>query len=1122
MRTAPFVPRSGKRPASRRVALLLGLSCLLGGGSVSAADAAADLEFFEKRVRPLLVERCYKCHSATGEKVKGGLLMDSREELLKGGDTGPALVPGNPEKSLLIEAIHYTNEDLKMPPKTRLPASEVADLTAWVKAGAVWPAAAVAKAGPAKGVFDVKKRKQEHWAWAPVPAAVKAPAVTDTRWPAGDVDRFILARLEAKKLQPAAPTDKAALLRRAHFDLTGLPPKPAEVEAFLADTAPQAFAKVVDGLLASPHFGERWARHWLDSVRYGETRGHEFDHNIPNAYQYRDYVIRALNADVPYDQFLTEHVAGDLVPTPRLTADGANESVLGTGFWFLGEEVHSPVDIRQDECDRLDNRLDTMAKTFLGLTVACARCHDHKFDAISQKDYYGMMGFLVSSSYRQVRFESIEHHKRVAAQLDGIRTKSQAELPMKFAAAVRPGVEKMAAQLLAARHQPTDATAPWVSELTKAQADPLHPLHAFAVLPAGAGGQAVPSLEAWRKSLERPVFAPEDVVVDYTRTPAKHWYQDGFSFGLRPAQTGEFRIGGNAAQPLPGFVAEAGAWWDDAWKVLQVAGSEKDVGALAQGERGERTLRTPEFTMKTGRLWYLVKGTGRVYSAVNSHLIIAGPLHGAVTKDLGRETQWRWVEHNLSRYPGHRTHVEFTPTGPGEFAVAMVVQTDPKATKPAPVNSRLATALGAGTDSPEKIAGALQGVFLGVLEQLKGQRLAAAPDAEEAARLADWLAKNIGLFCAPNSPERVAFDRALQPLAQQRDEQIAQIKANSKTAPAMLDGNGTSEFFLPRGSPKIPGEPVPRRFLEALAGGPQPDYGPGSGRLQLARQMTDPATPFTTRVAVNRVWHHLFGRGLVPTVDNFGVLGQAPSHPELLDHLAARFSRDLAWSRKKLIREIMLSQTYRMASQPTNAQAEQLDPENLLLHRANLRRLEGEAIRDSILAVSGRLNPTAFGKSVPLHLTAFMEGRGKPGSGPLDGDGRRSIYIAVRRNFLSPMMLAFDTPIPFSSISRRNISNVPAQALTLMNDPFIVEQAKLWAKRLAPSAGRAPEPLLREMYLTAFGRPPAPAEIASSTAFLQQQGAAHGLAPDAALADERVWADLAHVLFNVKEFIFIN
>ena len=1130
MMIALFSPQNATRPATGRAvatlgAILVGLCFLLEAGRLSAAQA--ELDFFEKRVRPLLVERCYKCHSVTGEKVKGGLLMDSREDLLKGGDTGPALMPGDPEKSLLITAVHYTNEDLKMPPKTRLPAKEVADLTAWVKAGAVWPASAGTKPGPTKETFDLKKRRQEHWAWAPVPAAVTAPAVSDTRWPASDIDRFILARLEARKLKPNAPAEKTALLRRAYFDVVGMPPKPTDVEAFLADSSPQAFAKVVDNLLASPHFGERWARHWLDSVRYGESRGHEFDHNIPNAYQYRDYVIRALNADVPYDQFLTEHVAGDLMPTPRLTADGANESVLGTGFWFLGEEVHSPVDIRQDECDRLDNRLDTMTKTFLGLTVACARCHDHKFDAISQKDYYSMMGFVLSSSYRQVRFESIEHNKRVATRLDQIRTQSQLELPAKFAAAVRPGVEKMAAQLLTARNQsnaaPADTTDLWVKELAKAKADPLHPLHAFAVLPAGADGQPVAaSLETWRKSLERPVFAPEDVVVDYTQIPAKHWYQDGFSFGLRPAQTGEFRISGSAAQPLPRFISEGGAWWDDAWKILQVTGSEQDVGPIAKWERSERTLRTPEFTMKTGRLWYLVKGHGRAYSAVNSHLIIAGPLHGSLTLDLGSQDQWQWVEHNLSTYPGHRTHVEFTPAGPGEFAVAMVVQTDPKAAKTKPVaDSRLATALGDGAESPEKIASSLQGVFLSLLEQLKGSQLAAEPDAEEAA-LSDWLAMNIDLFCAPNSPAREAFDQAIQPLAQQRDEQIAQIRANSKTAPAMLDGNGTSEFFLPRGSPKFPGEPIPRRFLEALSSGQQPDYGSGSGRLQLARQMTDPASPFTTRVAVNRVWHHLFGRGLVPTVDNFGVLGQAPSHPELLDHLAARFSRDLTWSRKKLIREIMLSQTYRMTSRPTNAQAEQLDPENLLLHRANLRRLEGEAIRDSILAVSGRLNPTAFGNSVPLHLTPFMEGRGRPGSGPLDGDGRRSIYISVRRNFLSPMMLVFDTPIPFSSISRRNVSNVPAQALTLMNDPFVVEQSKLWAKRLAPNAGLATESLLREMYLTAFGRPPSPAEIASSTAFLNQQGKAHGLEGDAALSDERVWADLAHVLINVKEFIYIN
>ena len=1148
MTTELLIPKGGPRPATRRVPSFLavplcGLGLLFAVTPAFPADfATADLEFFEKRVRPVLAERCYKCHSATSEKIKGGLLLDTREGMLKGGDSRTSLVPGNPEKSLLIEAIHYANEDVKMPPKGRLSPQEIADFTTWVKNGAAWPKEAAVKAGPAKEVFDLEKRRREHWSWKPVASAVKPPAVTDTRWPVSGLDRFILAKLEEKKLKPAAPAEKAALLRRAYFDLIGLPPKPAEIEAFLSDTSPQAFAKVVDGLLASPQYGERWARHWLDSMRYAETRGHEFEPIIPNAYQYRDYVIRALNADVPYDQFLTEHLAGDLVAKPRVTPAGVNESVLGTGFWFLGEEVHSPVDIRQDECDRMDNRLDVMAKTFLGLTVACARCHDHKFDAISQKDYYSLTGFLISSSYRQVRFESIEQNKRVATELDRIRTESQAELPKKFGAALRPGVEKMATQLLAARSQSTattadnaakpaavaepDATARWVKELAKAKADPKHPLHTFAVLPANPVGGKIQtvaaSLETWRKSTEQPVFAPDDLVVDYTQTPAKHWYQDGFSFGLRPARAGEFRMGGSAAQPLPGFITEGGAWWDDAWKNLKVTASEKDNGGIGGWERGEQTLRTPEFTLKTGRLWYLIKGGGRAYAPVDSHLVVVGPLHGALIRDLGRHEQWQWVEHNLSAYPGHRTHVEFSPTGTGEFAVAMVVQSDPKQAKAGPVTSRLVTALGVGADSPEKIAGALQDVFLGVLEQLKADRLVASPDAVEGARLADWLAKNLDLVCVPGSDARLAFDRALQPVAKQRAEQIALIKAGSKTAPAILDGNGVSEFLLVRGQSKLPGEPAPRRFLEAIAGAKQPDYGPGSGRLQLAQQLTDPANPFTARVAVNRVWHHLFGRGLVATVDNFGVLGQPPTHPELLDHLAGRFQNELGWSKKKLIREVMLSQTYQMSSQPDDARAEEIDPENLLLHRANLRRLEGEAIRDALLAVSGRLDLAAGGPSVPVHVTAFMDGRGKPGSGPVDGNGRRSIYISVRRNFLSPMMLAFDTPIPFNSIGRRNISNVPAQALILMNDPLVVQQAKLWAKRLAPGTGKTTEPLLREMYLTAFGRPPGPTEIASATEFLLQQGAAYGVEREKAPADERVWADLCHVMFNVKEFIFIN
>ncbi len=1105
-------------------------------------------EFFEKRIRPVLAERCFKCHSAGGEKIKGGLVLDTRAGMLKGGDTRPALVPGNPEKSLLIEAIHYTNEDLKMPPKGKLAPQEIADFVTWVKSGAVWPKDAVRKSASAKESFDLEKRRREHWAWKPVAPAVKPPGVKDTRWPAGGIDRFILAKLEEKKLKPAPAAEKAALLRRVYFDLVGLPPKPSEIEAFLNDTSPQAFAKVVDHLLDSPHFGERWARHWLDLMRYAETRGHEGDYIIPNAWQYRDYVIRALNAGVPYDQFVTEQIAGDLVAKPRLSANGANESVLGTGFWFLGEEVHSPVDIRQDECDRMDNRLDVMTKTFLGLTVACARCHDHKFDAISQKDYYSLNGFLISSSYRQVRFETMEQHKRVANQLNAVYASSHGQFSAILSTVFRPGVEKMAAQLMAAREHlsgnaansapnsspttspDTESVARWAKELSKAKADPKHPLHAFAILPTNATvGDAIqqtlaPLLAGWRKNMEQPASAADDIVVDYTTGKTTHWYQDGFSFGLRPVRAGELRITGNAEQALPRFITQTGAWWDDAWKKLKVVGSDKDGGKLGEWERGEQTLRTPEFTLKTGRLWYLVKGSGRAYSPVNSHLVVIGPLHGATLREWKNDDdQWHWVEHNLSAYPGHRVHVEFSPAGTGDFAVAMVVQSDPKKATVEPVNGRLLATLGGECASPEALARALQGVFTRVVEELKADRLVGSPDAADGARLANWMVKNLDLFCAPGSEERAKFEAAVRSFAAQRTELASAIKPESHTAPAILDGNGVDEFLLLRGQSKTPGALAPRRFLEAIAGTKQPDYGPGSGRLQLAQQMTDPSNSFTSRVLVNRVWHHLFGRGIVPTVDNFGVLGQPPSHLELLDYLAGRFMREQGWSMKQLIRELVLTRTYQMSSQPADARAEELDPQNFLLHRANLRRLEGEAIRDALLAVSGRLDPKVCGPSVPVHLTSFMDGRGKPAtSGPLDGDGRRSIYIAVRRNFLSPMMLAFDGPIPFNTIGRRNVSNVPAQALILMNDPFVVQQAKLWATRLAPAEGKAPEPLIRGMYLTAFGRPPRASETAQAIEFMRQQGAAYGVEPDKCLADERVWADLGHVLFNVKEFIFIN
>src|SRR5688572_12602593 len=342
-----------------RSLLLLLLSGLVAQAAPPQAspDDPASAEFFEKKIRPILVDRCYSCHSATAPKVKGGLRVDSREHLLKGGETGPAIVPGHPEKSLFVEVISYKNVDLKMPPKSKLPANQIADLTEWVRKGATWPGGDAAGAAPQKKEeFDLARRRAEHWAWQPLRADAP-PAVKNGAWPRKPLDRFLLARLEERGLEPAAPADPRTLIRRLAFDLTGLPPTAAQIEEFERDPSDAALERLVDSMLASPRFAETWARHWLDLVRYAESRGHEFDYVVPNAWHYRDYVVRAFEQDLPYAQFLTEHLAGDLLPEPRMNVkSGFNESVIATGWWYLGEWIHSPVDPRIDEMDRVSNQ----------------------------------------------------------------------------------------------------------------------------------------------------------------------------------------------------------------------------------------------------------------------------------------------------------------------------------------------------------------------------------------------------------------------------------------------------------------------------------------------------------------------------------------------------------------------------------------------------------------------------------------------------------------------------------------------------------------------------------------------------------------------------------------------
>lgn len=964
------------------VVVLYGLAC----PSWSADPKPEQIDHFEKSVRPILVDHCYSCHSADAKKLKGGLRLDSRKHLIEGGDNGPAIVSGEPDKSRFIEAVRYTNTDLLMPPKGKLSEDAIRTLEAWVRAGAPWPNEAAK--GELKNEFDLAKRRREHWAWQPLPVN------HDTKT---TVDDHIRRKLSEAEIQPAPAASKLTFLRRVTFALIGLPPTPEEVIAFEKDDSPDAYGKVVDRLLASPHFGERWGRHWLDLVRYAESRGHEFEPDIPNAYQYRDYVVRALNSDVPYNQFVLEHLAGDVLANPRIDPKtGANESAIGPAFWHLGEEVHSPVDIRQDQADRFDNRIDVATKAFLGLTVSCARCHDHKFDAISTKDYYALFGLLEGASYRQVRIDGWKQNREVAAELEGLRNGVNTTLqhPTYYA--------KSAAE-------PDAAYQRWV-----AAAKP---------------------------------------VIDYNRLKPGQWLPDDVTFGTGPVKAGCRTVRRTNTSWRFHFERRTAAMFDPFWANLKLApNTANDYGPLGKTTRAGFTIRTPSFVLEKKKLHYLVRGGGVAYAAVAQHAVLGGPLHQSIVMPFKNDSAYRWVSHDVGGYVGQRLHVELTADPTTPFAIALVMQSDdnPPGVPPEDLNPEFSD----GKDAEFTVYG-------------KG------------------------------------IEQAEQKLA-------AKVKWESRLALSMWDGPSVDSPVFVRGNPRTPGPIVPHRSLEALAGAEKIKHGTGSGRLELARQWIDPTqTPLIARVAVNRVWHHLFGRGLVPSTDNFGVLGERPTHPELLDQLANEFVAD-GWSVKRLVRRLVLTDTYRMSS-TADAAAVKADPSNQLLHTFRLKRLDGETIRDTMLSVSDRLDRTIGGPSVPIHLTPFLDGRGRPAvSGPIDGDGRRSIYLAVRRNFLSPFLLAFDTPIPFSTVGRRQVSNVPAQALILMNDPFVHEQAERWAKVVLSKPGTLDE-RVTAMYRTAYGRSPTADELRTCAEFVTGKE-----------SDPTAWKDFAHTLFNVKEFVFIK
>jgi hypothetical protein len=800
---------------------------------------ADQLSFFEKKIRPVLVKECYQCHSAQAEKVKGKLFLDSRDGVRKGGTSGPAVEPGNVKDSLLLQALRWTDESFRMPPSHKLADAVVADFEQWVKMGAPDPRDGNAPKVAWKEI-DIEKGKQ-FWAFQR-PKKAAPPAVKNAAWPHGPIDQFLLAALEDKGLEPVADADRLTLLRRLHLDLIGLPPTPEEVQAFLADKAEAALAKVVDRLLDSPHFGERWGRHWLDVARYGETSGKQVNFNYPHAWRYRDWVIAAFNADKPYNQFVKEQLAGDLLPYADNQQHAAQQ--IATAFLALGPKDHDERKRTQFTMDLVDEQIDVTSQAFLGLTISCARCHDHKFDPIPQQDYYALAGIFKSTQPLYGTIRIIQNN---------------------------------------------------------------HPSELIAL----------------------------------------------------PADSGQTYFGAK----------------------------------LSEAQRENLTKQLTK--LKEDR------------------------------KELFKD--------------------------------------------------------------PKKASNALnQSIFLGI-------------------RIAT-LESQVNSYDSEGNPKQRAMGV--------RD-------AGSGAGPAKGPGFGAGGGFAmgdcplyTRGEIDKPGAKVPRGLPRVLTA-KQPEITKGSGRLELAEWLAGPDNPLTARVMVNRVWLHLFGRGLVASPDNFGASGQPPSHPELLDYLAVTFQAD-GWSVKKLIRRLVLTRAYQLGSRP-HARNIETDPDNVYLWRSAKRRLDAEVLRDSILAVSDQLDRAPLvGSAVARSGEGYSGGIAKFGADPKFA--HRSVYLPIVRNGLPESLSLFDFPDPSLVWGQRATTTVPAQALFFLNNPWVGRQAEAMADRLL--AQNLPErDGLNAAYVLCYGRPATNLELAAAQEFLSNYAKSLGAgAPPTAQQRRATWATFCQALFASAEF----
>jgi len=1080
--------------------------------TVAPARAAEDAALFESKIRPLLADHCYECHSVE-KKQKAGLVLDSRAGWEKGGDSGAPIVPGKPEESLLIKAVRWNDKDLRMPPEKaggKLSDAQIADLEAWIKSGAFDPRLKSATLPAKKSWAEIFTERKQWWSLQPLRATDPPPA-GDAEWSTNTIDRLLWARLKTEGIPPSPKADAQTLIRRATLVLTGLPPTPAEVDAFTTAAktdAAGAYAALVERLLASPHFGERFARHWLDVVRFTETHGNEWNYDVAYAWRYRDYVIRAFNEDGPYDQFTRENIAGDLGPHPRWNATGHfNESAIGTAFYRFGEVNH-------DSCakfgaigyDIADNQLDTLTKAFQATTVACARCHDHKLDAVSTKDYHALLGILRSTRLVQHTLDGPEVNRDGMAALQALKPQLRTELATVWRAD--------AATLDAAKLQTLAAAA-------RGKAPDLNsPLHAWFVAsqePNVAETWTKLSADHAREAADRAEFnrSKFTTLADFRGSIPTGWHADGM--GLREGGTpsGDFAVAAEGETALQ-TILPAG--------VFTFALSEKLNGAL-RSPTLQRTHARVSFEAVGGRfsLAHLVFNNCQLN--YNHQYSLHQDTWSWLTVDFPEETDALHPYAELltfwdnPKFPdplgtlGKDTEnqrgpwADYAKNPRTWWGVRRIVLHDGPE-KPKDELSHLARLFtGDPPKSADEIAARYTAIARAAVEAFSANRAT-----DDDVLWLNWLLQN-GLLsnradATPRLAELVAKYRAVE---------------TSLTPPTMMsgmadEGPGFAQPVLLHGDFTRPGESVERSYAQALTPAGFAFQPQGSGRAELAQLIASADNPLTARVMVNRVWQWIFGRGLVGTPDDFGHLGEHPSHPELLDDLASQFIAE-GWSVKKLVRALVSSRAFQSATAPTT-EARQRDPQDLLLSHSTARRAEAEVIRDSILAVSGRLDPQLYGPSIhPFREKADPDKR--LFIGPLDGDGRRSIYLKFQLMEAPRFLSAFNLPGGKVAQGRRDTSNSPAQSLALLNDPFVFAMADFWAGRLVTDGRASAAERVDVLFREALGRAPDASERESCLAAVRSLAAAQGIGEADILTNRAVWKDAAHMMFNLKEFIFI-